>query len=296
MNAAVSRFLDYLQFERGMSANTCKAYAGDLAVFVNFLQKNKVDRFKSVTRDHIVDFLADLQVQGQATSTRARRLVAVKMLLRYLVQEEEIPQDVTAVMSSPKLWRELPEMISPDEIVKLLGATGDSTRPHAIRDNAILELFYACGLRVSELASLKMGDIQADTGFLRCQGKGSKQRVVPIGGRALDALGRYLTEVRPKWAKYRDEARIFISQQGRGFSRQGLYQLIVKYAKEAGLKGKVTPHTLRHCFASHLLANGADLRSIQEMLGHADIATTQIYTHVDHQHLMDVHRRFHPRA
>jgi len=295
VNTAVGRFLDHLAYERGLSANTRAAYAADLACFVAFLRPRGIGHFSGLTREHVIDFLADQRGHERAVATLARRLVAVKMLLRYLVQEGAIERDVTEVMSAPKLWRMLPEMLSPDEVGRLLAAAVGE-QPRALRDRSILELFYACGLRVSELAGLRLGDVQADAGFLRCTGKGSKQRIVPIGGRALDALARYLADVRPLLAKQPDEDRLFITRLGSGFTRQGLYRLIVAHARAAGLGGRVTPHTLRHCFASHLLANGAELRAIQEMLGHADIATTQIYTHVDRQRLLDVHRRFHPRA
>jgi integrase/recombinase XerD len=168
---------------------------------------------------------------------------------------------------------------------------------YAIRDRAILELFYGCGLRVSEVAALRLSDVQFEAGLVRCTGKGDKQRVVPLGAQAATSLRRYLAQVRPGWAGRHPEVdRLFLTQFGTGFTRQGLYKVIVHYAREAGLGGQVTPHTLRHCFASHLLANGAQLRAIQEMLGHASIATTQIYTHVDQEHLVAVHRKFHPRA
>ena len=170
-------------------------------------------------------------------------------------------------------------------------------RSFGLRDRTILELFYACGLRVSEVATLRVADVQFEGGFVRCTGKGDKQRVVPLGQCAATSIQRYLDKIRPRWAqKHPDVDRLFLSQQGKGFTRQGLYKLIVHYAREAGLGGRVSPHTLRHCFASHLLANGAQLRAIQEMLGHASIATTQIYTHVDQDRLVAVHRKFHPRA
>ncbi len=295
MNALVGQFLDHLAYERGLSPNTRVAYAADLACFTAFLDRRAVQGFSALTRRDVVDFLAEQRDQGLAVATLARRLVAIKVLLRYLQQEGLLDANVTDVMSTPKLWRFLPDILSPAEVDRLLAAaTGE--RPRDIRDRAILELFYACGLRVSELSELRVGDVQSEAGFLRCTGKGSKQRIVPVGGQSLSTLARYLGDVRPALAKHADEERLFLTRLGRGFSRQALYRLIVVYARSAGLGGRVTPHTLRHCFASHLLANGAELRAIQEMLGHADIATTQIYTHVDRDRLLDVHKRFHPRA
>jgi integrase/recombinase XerD len=295
LNALVAQFLDYLTFERGLSRNTRAAYAADLACFTAFLDRHGVRGFGDLTRRQVVDYLSELGSRKLAVATQARRLVAIKVLLRYLQQEGLLDADVTDVMSSPKLWRVLPDILSPAEVEQLLAAVAGD-QPRAVRDRAILELFYACGLRVSELADLRVSDVQAEAGFLRCTGKGSKQRVVPVGGQALDSLARYLSGVRPSLARHTDEEHLFLTRLGRGFTRQTLYKLIVAYARSAGLGGRVTPHTLRHCFASHLLANGAELRAIQEMLGHADIATTQIYTHVDHGRLLDVHRRFHPRS
>lgn len=291
----VGQFLDHLAYERGLSLNTRAAYASDLAYFTTFMEQRGIGGFNSLSRQDVVDFLAGQREQHLAVATVARRLVAIKVLLQYLQQEGRVDADVTDVMTAPKLWRLLPEILSPSEVEQLLAAASGE-RPRTVRDRAILELFYACGLRVSELAGLRLGDVQADAGFLRCTGKGAKQRLVPIGGQALKALARYLAEVRPGVAKYANEEGLFLTRLGRKFTRQALHKLIVAYARSAGLGGRITPHTLRHCFASHLLANGAELRAIQEMLGHADIATTQIYTHVDHARLLDVHRRFHPRA
>ena len=295
MQAALAQFLDHIAYERGLAANTRRAYADDLRIFSTFLAGQGVHGFNTVTRRQVVAFLEDQRRQKMAVATIARRLVAIKVLFTYLQGEGLLDKNVTEAMRAPKLWRNLPGMLSPAETGRLVeSAAGDRTR--TVRDRAILELFYACGLRVSEVATIGLDDVHLDEGFVRCTGKGNKQRVVPLGGQAADALRRYLAASRPKLAKRQGSPALFISQQGHGFTRQGLYKIIVAYAREAGLSGRVTPHTLRHCFASHLLANGASLRAIQEMLGHASIATTQIYTHVDQDRLLAVHRQFHPRA
>ena len=296
MKEIIAQFLDHVAFERGLAANTRTAYAADLDIFATFLAARGVHLFNQVTRKQIVEFLTDQRRQKMAVATIARRLVAVKVLFGYLQREGLLDRNVTEAMNSPKLWRTLPEILAPADVGRLVNAAaGDKSQ--AVRDHAILELFYGCGLRVSEVATLRVIDVQFEGGFVRCTGKGDKQRVVPLGHCAADSIRRYLAKVRPIWAKKHPEVdRLFLSQQGRGFTRQGLYKIIVHYAREAGLGGRVTPHTLRHCFASHLLANGAQLRAIQEMLGHASIATTQIYTHVDQDRLIAVHKKFHPRA
>ena len=296
MKEIIAQFLDHIAYERGLAVNTRKAYAADLGMFATLLAARGVHLFNQVTRRHIVEFLTDQRRQGMAVATIARRLVAVKVLFSYLQREGLLDRNVTAAMNSPKLWRTLPEILAPTEVGRLVdAAAGDKAQ--AVRDHAILELFYGCGLRVSEVATLRVADVQFEGGFVRCTGKGDKQRVVPMGQSASGSIRRYLDKIRPRWAqKHPDVDRLFLSQQGKGFTRQGLYKLIVHYAREAGLGGRVSPHTLRHCFASHLLANGAQLRAIQEMLGHASIATTQIYTHVDRDRLVAVHRKFHPRA
>ena len=295
MKAIIAQFLDHIAYERGLSRNTRAAYAADLDTFAIFLSARGVRLLNAVTRQDLLAFLTDQRRRNMAVATVARRLVAVKVLFAYLQQEGLLDANVAATMTAPRLWRELPGILAPTEIGRLIeSVAGD--RALAVRDRAILEIFYGCGLRVSEVASLRLDDVQFEGGFVRCTGKGDKQRVVPLGHCAAASLRRYLETVRPGCLKGRDTDRLFLSRRGGAFSRQGLYRLIVRHARAAGISGRVTPHTLRHCFASHLLANGAQLRAIQEMLGHASIATTQIYTHVDAGRLLAVHRRFHPRA
>jgi integrase/recombinase XerD len=292
----IERFLDHLAFERGLSANTRLAYGRDLAALAVYLQRQGVRDAAAMTRRQVLGFLVEQQRQGMAVATLARRLVAIKVFLGYLQAGGTVAANVAEVMRSPRAGRSLPRVLSPAEVDRLIAAAeGDGWE--ALRDRAMLEAFYACGLRVSELATLRLSDVHLDAGFVRCTGKGERQRVVPLGRRAEEAIRRYLRDARPRLARRSGAVEaVFLSRLGRPFTRQSLWALIVRHAREAGLDGRVSPHTLRHCFASHLLANGAPLRVIQEMLGHADIATTQIYTHVDANRLLDVHRRFHPRA
>jgi integrase/recombinase XerD len=292
----IESFLDHLAFERGLSANTRLAYGRDLAALAVYLQRQGVRDAAAMTRRQVLGFLVEQQRQGMAVATLARRLVAIKVFLGYLQAGGTVAANVAEVMRSPRAGRSLPRVLSPAEVDRLIAAAeGDGWE--ALRDRAMLEAFYACGLRVSELATLRLSDVHLDAGFVRCTGKGERQRVVPLGRRAEEAIRRYLRDARPRLARRSGAVEaVFLSRLGRPFTRQSLWALIVRHAREAGLDGRVSPHTLRHCFASHLLANGAPLRVIQEMLGHADIATTQIYTHVDANRLLDVHRRFHPRA
>jgi integrase/recombinase XerD len=222
-------------------------------------------------------------------------LVALRVFFAFLQREGLLDRNVVEAMDSPKLWKVLPNVLSMKEVERLLEAPAGNDRI-SIRDKAMLELFYASGLRVSEVAELKLEDIHFDSGYLRCMGKGSKVRVVPFGEKSREKLVRYLNEARPAFAKEKADPQIFLTYRGRKFSRKGIWKLIKAYAKRAGIEKNVSPHTLRHSFASHLLANGAPLRVIQEMLGHADIATTQVYTHVDQGRLRAIHAQYHPRA
>ncbi len=304
MTADLQAFLDHIGYERGLSVNTLVAYLRDLEAFAAFLQRAGVMAWVAVTREAIIAFLQEQRKSGLAAATVARRLAAVNMFFRFLVSEDRVPVDVTETMASPKPGRLLPRIPSEQEVSRLIvgGApedwrNGARAAAREVRDRAIIELFYACGLRVSELAALTTQAVDRETAVLRCTGKGSKQRVIPVGGVALEALARYLDQARPVLAKgYEQDDTLFVNGRGRGFTRHGLWHLIGRRARAAGVRGRLTPHTLRHCFASHLLAHGADLRTIQELLGHADIATTQIYTHVDSGRLLKTHRAFHPRA
>lgn len=291
----MDQFLDYLSLERGLSENTRLAYGADLKSFLQFLRRRRIGSIHDVQRNLILDYLMEEKDRGLQTNSIARRMVAVKVFFRYLQQEGLLRQNVTESLETPRLWKILPNTLSVREVERLLEAARARGR-YRLRDSAILETLYGTGLRISELTRLTLDDLHFDAGYLRCLGKGRKERVVPVGQAALAALRAYLTDQRPALARDPAERTVFLTQRGRPFSRKTLWRLIRTLALAAGIQKTVTPHTLRHSFASHLLANGAPLRVIQEMLGHSDIATTQIYTHVDSTRLKHVHSRFHPRA
>jgi len=295
MNALLQSFLDYISLERGLSINTRKAYADDIGQFLNELTAKGVSSLSQVSRKQILDHLMAMKAKGMSTNSISRHLVSIKVFFRYLQQEGMLDRNVTDTMDSPKLWKILPDTLSEKEVDLLLAAP-DMHKPLGVRDRAILEIFYAAGLRVSELANLQLADLHLDEGYIRCIGKGRKERVVPVGGESIRLLRRYLEEIRPQLCENMHVQNVFVSKRESGLCRQRLWQIIKEYTKKAGIMKNVTPHTLRHSFASHLLANGAPLRVIQEMLGHADIATTQIYTHVDPGRLKSIHQQFHPRA
>ncbi len=292
MQVLLDQFLDYLNVERGLSANTSSAYNSDLKTFFHFLQKRSIYTPSDVTRHHILDYLMEEKKRGLETTSLSRRLVAIKMFFRYLQQESLISQNIADNMESPKLWKILPDTLTAKEVDRLL-QTPDIEKRNGLRDRAILETFYGSGMRVSELAFLKRSDIRFDDRYIKCMGKGRKERIIPINASALSAIQQYCNHDRNAQA---ETDVVFLTCRGTGFSRKGLWKLIKAYALKAGISKNVTPHTLRHSFATHLLANGAPLRVIQEMLGHADIATTQIYTHVDAARLKSIHQKFHPRA
>lgn len=297
MEKLLQHFCGYLTMERGLSRNSIAAYKCDLQDFIAFLGREGKKDFKEVTRDDIIDFLGEHKENGMEPTSLARRLVAIKVFFRYLYQEKFIPEEITSVMDSPKLWRILPEFMSSREVETLMNVYAVNAKDFlAIRNRAILEVMYACGLRVSEVASLKISSINMEDGVIRVLGKGSKERIVPVGHLALQAIRRYLTKSRPCLLKNPDETTLFLSHRGKVLDRERIWAIIKEAALQAGITKNIHPHTLRHSFASHLLENGADLRVIQEMLGHADIATTQIYTHVDQRQLLAVHRKFHPRS
>ena len=295
MRALLDQFLDYVSLERGLSPNTRAAYADDIGRFLDWAAERGVRSVNDVTRRQILDHLLAEKARGLAANSLSRHLVALKVFFRYLAQEGLLGVNVAETMDSPKIWKMLPSVLTLKEIDRLFAAP-DIKTPLGLRNRAILELFYASGLRVSELAGLQLGDLHLEEHFLRCTGKGRKERVVPVGGEAGKWMQRYLEEIRPRHAPGPHEQAVFLSRRGGPLSRKTLWDLIKKCARDAGIAKPITPHTLRHSFASHLLANGAPLRIIQEMLGHADIATTQIYTHVDPDRLKGVHRQFHPRA
>lgn len=295
MQTLLDLFLDYLSLERGLSRNTLGAYGNDLAAFLSMLEMKKVESINAVGREDILEFLMQGKRRGLKTSTLSRELVAIKVFFRYLEQEGLVARDIAACMEGPRLWKILPVTLTPKEVDRLLAAPDTESRL-GLRDRAIMETLYASGLRVSELAGLRIDSIHAEEGYLRCTGKGRKDRVVPISSEALEWIERYKRELRPKLARDDDERTLFLSNRGRALDRRTLWAMIRKYALKAGIDKSIGPHSLRHSFATHLLSNGAPLRVIQEMLGHADISTTQVYTHVDQSQLLSIHHQFHPRS
>lgn len=296
MNVLVEQFLDHVALERGLSPNTRAAYAKDLERFMEHLGANGVTAMGSLKRDHVMKFLLAEKKSGLVASSLARRLVAIRVFLRYLQGEGLIAENVTDAMDSPKLWKNLPATLTQADVATLI-QTPNEDKKLGLRDRAILETFYGAGLRTSELCGLKLSDVQLEAGYIRCIGKGNKERIVPIGKSAIAALRRYLAEERPRLAAIKGENEsVFLSNRGTRIRRGTVFMNLRRDVKTAALGKKVSPHTLRHSFATHLLANHAPLRVIQELLGHADIATTQIYTHVDSTRLKGVHAKFHPRA
>jgi len=295
MKDLIQQFLDYLSVERGLAPNTIQAYGRDLNNFAQFLEKRNIATSDVVTHKDITDFMWQRKEKGIAANSISRALVAIRVFFRFLLREQKIKQDPTSVLDSPKLWKRIPDVLGVSETEKLI-TEPDLKNILGIRDRAMLELLYATGLRVSELISLNISDLNMDVGFLKCIGKGSKERIVPMGRTAQSAVTAYLQKSRPKLlGKHLSITGLFLTRLGKKMTRQMLWKLIKKYTKQAGIKKEVTPHTLRHSFATHLLERGADLRVVQELLGHANISTTQIYTHVDKERLKAIHRQFHPR-
>ncbi len=297
MEQILEHFTGYLTLEKGLSRNSVMAYRSDLMDFIAFLEKNAINEFSNVSRHDIMDYLGYAKDEGYEPATLARRLVSIKVLFRYLFQERLIPANITEVLDSPKLWKLLPDFLSTaevDQLLKAYPATGKD--PLTFRNRLILEIIYACGLRVSEATGLQKNSVSFDDKIVRVIGKGNKERIIPIGKTALRLLRRYLDEIRPQLVQDEREIALFLSNNGRKLDRERVWGIIKQAARLAGIKKNIYPHTLRHSFASHLLGNGADLRVIQEMLGHADISTTQIYTHVDQQRLIKIHKQFHPRG
>lgn len=295
MDVLLDQFLDHLSLERGLSDNTRTAYAADIHAFLGFLSRHAVRTVNAVRRKHILDFLMECKRKKLSANSLARRLVAIKVFFRYLHQEGLLNDNVTDEMESPRLWKVLPNTLTLKEVERLLNSPGKKNR-YALRDRAMLETLYGTGLRVSELAGLRLDDLHFDEGYVRCVGKGNKERVVPLHASATAYMKEYMEELRPRLTDDPAIREVFVTTRGRKFSRQGIWKMIKTYATQAAITKNVKPHTLRHSFASHLLANGAPLRVIQEMLGHADIATTQVYTHVDPSRLKSVHAAYHPRA
>ncbi len=294
MRNHIATFVHYIRVERGLARNTVEAYRRDLEKFARYCQARQL-ALARIDRKHILDFLSQLYKQQLDSRSVARQLASLRNFYRFLLQEGVIPRDPTLHVESPRTWKRLPGYLSLEEVERLLDCPNTRT-PAGLRDKAMLELLYATGLRVSELINVQVNDIQFELGFLRCLGKGGKERVIPIGKLALAAVERYLRAGRPKLVRQRTVSQLFLSRRGRGLTRQGFWKLLRAYGRQAGIRSRLTPHRLRHSFATHLLERGADLRSVQMLLGHADISTTQVYTHVAQERLKQIYRAHHPRA
>lgn len=295
MKTFLEDFLGYLSVERGLSKNTTSSYGTDLAHFLSYLESRGVNGIDRIKRQDIMNYMLHLKEKGISSNSISRALIAIKMFYKFLVREHLAKDDVAGVLESPKLIRPLPNVLAAGEVDKLLTAP-DIRDWMGIRDKAALELMYATGMRVSEMVEITIEGLNLDVGFIKCRGKGDKERIVPIGRSAKEAISRYMDKVRPRLLKSRQDKHLFLSRLGRKISRQSFWKMIKKYARVSRIKKEITPHTLRHSFATHLLERGADLRVVQEMLGHADISTTQIYTHINKDRLKLVHKQFHPRA
>ncbi len=290
----VRDFLSYLTVEGGLSDNTIQGYGRDLRDFLEFCKASKVGELRGITPAVIQKYMMILAKANRAEASVKRGLVAIRMFLRFGKLNGLVKDDFTGILEGPKLWQRLPTVCSKKQVVDLLEAPSPKEKFY-LRDKAMLELLYATGVRAGELAGLKVSDLNLDVGYLRCVGKGNRERVIPLGKVAAAATLAYLRELRPKLAKPFSGDSLLLSRTGRAMSRIEIWRLIKRFAARAGMPRNLTVHTLRHCFATHLLAGGADLRSVQEMLGHVDISTTQIYTHVDQERLREIHRKYHPR-
>jgi integrase/recombinase XerD len=289
----VDRYLEYCISERGLSRNTIDAYRRDLALLARC--RGARARLEKTETHHLREILHKFRLESRSPRSIARWLTVMRGFFSFLLTEGALQEDPTTRLDSPRIWRKLPKVLRPEEVETMLRSP-DRNLPAGLRDAAMLETLYATGLRVSELIGLRLGDLHLDAGFLRCMGKGSKERIVPVGGEASVAIQSYLARGRPALLAGKRTEALFVNRRGSGLSRQGFHKIVAGWAKRAGLAGAVSPHVLRHSFATHLLANGADLRSVQVMLGHADISTTQIYTHVNRERLRKLYDQYHPRA
>jgi len=291
-NQLADQFIHHLRVEKGLAKNTIESYSRDLARYFDFLEKRTLPPMKASQID-IMDYVSSL---AGALSIRsiARNLSSLKVFYRFLVSDGKLKTNPARLISNPKLPRRLPGVLSSEEVERLLAAP-DASTSRGLRDRAMLELLYASGLRVSELVALKIANINLEAGWVRTIGKGSKERMVPMGSKAQESLKEYLTYSRPILLKKRGSSHLFVTSRAKPMSRQAFWKIIKRFSKLAGIRKEISPHSLRHSFASHLLEHGADLRSVQIMLGHADISTTQIYTHVTRERLKQIHEKYHPR-
>jgi len=294
LGTTITQFLDYLTVEAGLAANTRLAYGRDLIHFAMYCKTQHISTLGDIDAKLIYSYLRTLSIEKKAETTISRALAAVKMLLRFGVLTGLVPKDFTSIIEGPKRWQKLPVVCNKQKVIDLLD-TPTTDDAFYLRDKALLEMLYATGMRASEVAGLKISALNFSIGYLRCLGKGNKERIIPLGKTAIEVTKLYLQDLRPSLVKPAGGDFLFLSRTGRAMNRVDIWRVVKKYARRAGLPRKMTVHTLRHCFASHLLSGGADLRSLQEMLGHVDIATTQIYTHVDQDRLRSIHKKYHPR-
>ncbi|MBI2874450.1 MAG: site-specific tyrosine recombinase XerD [Firmicutes bacterium] len=295
MHDLLQQFIGYLTTERQLAPNTLESYGRDLQQYLAFCRARAIAGIGETSRNTIVDYLSELRKKGRANSTISRHLASLKAFYNYMLRLRMIEGDPSSSLEAPKIEKRLPHVLSVREVEVLLSQPNGKDAS-GIRDKAMLELLYATGIRVSELISLGLGDVNVDMGYVRCNGRGSRERIVPLGSAAVRCLKEYLRKGRPKLIRDEAASAFFVNHLGVRLTRQGFWKIIKKYARQAGIQKKITPHTLRHSFAAHLLENGADLRSVQEMLGHADISTTQVYALLTRSRLKEVYARTHPRA
>ncbi len=294
VGAEICKFLDYLALEAGLSPNTVLAYGRDLLDFGAFCEASQIKTIAALEPVHIYQHIQTITKKGKVEASVSRALVAVKMLLRFGLMTGLVTENFLTSLEGPKLWKKIPSVAGKEQVFKLLDAP-DPEDPYYLRDKALLEVLYATGARASEVVGLKIRDVNFNVGYVRCFGKGSKERIVPLGRVASGVIQQYLAQLRPQLTKPKSPENLFLSRTGHALDRIDLWRIVKRYALRAGMPKTLTVHTLRHCFATHLLSGGVDLRSLQEMLGHADIRTTQIYTHVDNERLKSIHKKFHPR-
>jgi integrase/recombinase XerD len=295
MHQLLDRFLHYLIVEKGLSKNTIEAYSHGLNRFLNYLRRKGMEEVREISKLDIREFLLFLKKKGLSSKTLARNLVSIRVFMRFLTEESILSANPAEEIESPKTAKTLPKILSLEEVETLLEQP-DTQIPQGMRDRAMLEMLYATGMRVSELTQLQVNNVHLEAGYVLIYGKGSKERIVPIGNEAMKWARRYMGETRERLLKKRESPFLFVNRSGKPMSRQNFWKSIKAYGRRAGIRKRIAPHLIRHSFASHLLERGADLRSVQLMLGHVDISTTQIYTHVTGERLKKIHQRYHPRG
>ncbi len=301
MKEKVQEFLNYMEVEKGASPNTISAYRNDLDQLIEFLtpkipSSNGNNNWVAINGSLLSEYVVFLQDRGYSETTKARKIASVKSLLKFLIKEELIPGQSADNLASPKVGRGLPKSLSPEEMERLLEQTSIRSTPDAIRDNSMFEILYASGMRVSEMVALNLGDINIREGYIRCFGKGSRERILPIHDSAIKALNHYIKSARPQLDTNSSNQALFLNLRGERLTRQGFWLILKAYAAKANITSKITPHIIRHSFATHLLRGGAPLRHVQELLGHASITTTQVYTHLASEHMREEYNKAHPRA